>query len=346
MPQNPKILRPEDISRPGDYFLEGDASPALIKACLERLDVGDSLFGEGYDWRNPRLISILNHFEGLETVDAGWQLRKLRPWKKKVLELNLPYLNRIPGGLGDHMVFSHIPKFAKEIAGYDEVVVRSEYRKEEYKRFLFEDNPFVDRCETPLLKYKIFTKEDIQTVAWREYDVMVRSFYPYAGNGETANYFDIALQFFNFSDGRILVPPYLHYQPKKIPELEGRRVFDPNYYSAYGVSIFSKKKILGYLKNTKFDYQLPVLSRPDNKFLNYTLPDVPVWKTSGDLEDLCDVIHSSGEFWGFLTGSNVLAYALGKPIEVLIGEWKPVDNFPVPFHYLWLFPNIHNYRFF
>src|SRR5437899_452423 len=50
------------------------------------------------------------------------------------------------GGLGDHLFYSHIPRLAKDLGMYDRVFIsnRSEFRHSDYRKYVWELNPYVD----------------------------------------------------------------------------------------------------------------------------------------------------------------------------------------------------------
>ena len=59
--------------------------------------------------------------------------------KKLIIEIR-------KGGLGDHLFYSHLPRIAKETGAFDSVYIsnHSFFRNEDYKKLIWESNPFVD----------------------------------------------------------------------------------------------------------------------------------------------------------------------------------------------------------
>ena len=50
------------------------------------------------------------------------------------------------GGLGDHLFYSHLPRIAKQTNAFDVVLIsnKSQFRNDDYKKIIWELNPFVD----------------------------------------------------------------------------------------------------------------------------------------------------------------------------------------------------------
>jgi len=98
---------------------------------------------------NPGCIeiqSLLNRLEKNRTqssIDAGHNIKSgpviHTPRSHFVIEVKY-------GGLGDHLFYSHLPRIAKQTGKYDRVYVsnHSTFRNPEYRKLIWECNPYVD----------------------------------------------------------------------------------------------------------------------------------------------------------------------------------------------------------
>ena len=137
------------------------------------------------------------------------------------------------GGLGDHLFWSHLPRIAKTVGGYKRVYISnlSEYRHPDYRKLVWELNPFVDG----------FCDEDgpceCVTVSPR------------------MNLLDTIMLERGMDDGQRFHEPEIFYCPKPRTDLAAARVFDPNYISNAGA--VSKSKLIRYLNESGgVDFQM------------------------------------------------------------------------------------------
>jgi hypothetical protein len=72
--------------------------------------------------------------------------RKVIFYKKKINANNYLIITQEFGGLGDHLLYSHIPRLAKQSGHYSKVFISefSEYRNLIYKEAVWSSNPYVD----------------------------------------------------------------------------------------------------------------------------------------------------------------------------------------------------------
>ena len=194
------------------------------------------------------------------------------------------------GGLGDHLLYSPIPRVAKQIHGYDKVFIsnQSDYLNPNTKRLVWEYNPYVDG----------FSDED-------------RPYPAFGTVPKGKNLLDAIIDFVGLpDDGRRFREPEIYYQPKILDIYKDAVIFEPNHGNDKGVPGlkqierwfgFHPVKRTHQMKSLKGYPPIPNLSVIDAK----------------PLEDFCDVIASCKVFFCFTSGCATLSAALGKPTTVL-----------------------------
>jgi hypothetical protein len=193
------------------------------------------------------------------------------------------------GALGDHLLHSHLPRLAKQKFGYDEVRIsnKSDYLNIAVKHLVWELNPYVDG----------FTDED------HEHPV-----FGYVPGG--TNMLDVVAMHYGLDDGSRFQEPEIYYEPKKIPELSGAVIYEPNHKNMHGIP--SGEQIERYFATcpiARTHQMAPIYGQPP-------IPGLPVVEAPS-LEKLCDVIYSCMGFCCLVSGVATLAAALGKPATVL-----------------------------
>jgi len=195
------------------------------------------------------------------------------------------------GGLGDHLLYSPIPRLAKQKYGYDKVFIsnKSSYRNPEVKSLVWELNPYVDG----------FSNEDAD--------------YPkFAKVSSGSNILDEVAVFYGLHDERTkLNEPEIYYEATNFQELNTANIFEPNTINRSGVPDISL--VEEYFKNNNIDitHQMGHLfdSMP-------ALENVPILAAT-TLQTFCDIVTSCKHMYCFTTGAATLAAALKKPTTVL-----------------------------
>jgi len=197
------------------------------------------------------------------------------------------------GGLGDHLLYSPVPRLAKQIHGYDKVFIsnHSDYRNLNTKKLVWEYNPFVDGFSDKDAPYANFSTVE-----------------------KGKNLLDAIVDFFNFPDDGIRFrEPELYYKPKIISELKDAVVYDPNYISS--MKHPSSKVVNEYFKTNSITitHQMKCL------FNNSSIGGLPEM-TADSLEHFCDIIFSCRMLFCFVSGTATLASAIGKKAKVFFDE--------------------------
>jgi hypothetical protein len=202
------------------------------------------------------------------------------------------------GGLGDHLFWSHLPRIAKTFGGYKHVYISnlSEYRHDDYRKLVWELNPFVDGfCDEdgPEPKFTVLSPG--------------------------TNLLDMKMIDRGLDDGKRFHEPEIFYITKLRNDLADARVFDPNYISNAGA--ISNGSLLRYLtESSGVDYQMRVRDRAFG-----VQRGVPMLN-SANVFEYCDIIASCREFLCLTSGGATLAAALGKPSIVFYGYGQNADH--------------------
>lgn len=208
----------------------------------------------------------------------------------KSLVLKIKY-----GGLGDNLLYSPIPRCAKQRWGYDQVWISrySEYRNPETKHLVWELNPFIDGFTDLDAPYPNFTT-----------------------TREGFNILDEIMAFYGLpDDGVRFREPELYYQPNIIPSLRDAVILDPNCINKTGIP--SMDMVQRYLHSLKMEV------RVTHQMVGI-YGEVPTYGraeiVARNLKHFCDIIASCRTFICFTTGSATLAAALHKEAAVLYIE--------------------------
>jgi hypothetical protein len=198
------------------------------------------------------------------------------------------------GGLGDHLFFSHLPRIAKESGGFRRVLIsnKSEYRHPDYRRLIWESNPYVDGfCDDDAL------------------------FGPIDAVPEGMNLLDHIMIFRGLDDGKRYHEPELYFRPALIESLRNSTIYDPNYVSDAGSNVASSQVDRVFRRmGIVAEYMLP----PGQKSLPVSKYGA-LLKTE-NLEHYCAIIASAGRFICLTSGGATLAAALGRPAICLHGD--------------------------
>lgn len=198
------------------------------------------------------------------------------------------------GGLGDHLLYSHIPRLAKETGQYSKVYIsrKTPVRNDVYLKYIWEFNPFVDGfCdETNLV------------------DLLPE-------NGENENILDRIMLSYGIDDGLRWHEPELYFNPPIFPELFKSSIYDPNFISDTGG--LNSRMVNNYFLNNNLRINFQFLFR-SRRFV--PIIEFDEFITDHSFEEFCGIIVSCSNLFLLTTGTATLAAALKKPATVFFGE--------------------------
>ena len=186
----------------------------------------------------------------------------------------------------------------------------SEYRHDDYRRLIWENNPYVDgfcdeRREPPVF-------ETVEP-GWNLLDKIM------IGMG--------------LNDNRRGHEPELYYTPRPIPSLCEKTVYDPNFVSFVGDLNEDMVQSFFDYGQVAVDYQMALRNK------SLPLRGVAGVLETPTLEEFCDVIASCRRLYCLTSGTATLAAALGKSAVVLHERaQKPMFQHSRRHHYVSLSP--------
>ena len=215
---------------------------------------------------------------------------------KTVLGNNCLIITQEFGGLGDHLLYSHIPRLAKQSGKYSKVFISeySQYRNLIYKEAIWRSNPYVDGF--------IFS-----------YDKLYRSNFNLINSNQVLS---IKLADLYGLPTAVDNPPEIYYNPNYDEELfqfKNKLILDLNSLSWRPNSndYFILKKKLVELKLLP-DYQF--ISKDGINLFNIPLIDTK------NFDDFYNIVKFSKGILCFATGTAMLSIALKKDTFVFFTD--------------------------
>lgn len=198
------------------------------------------------------------------------------------------------GGLGDHLFYSHLPRIAKQTKAFDKVYIseHSYFRHPDYKKLIWELNPFVDGFTPDKGIFKFST-------SW----------------SKSHNMLDSIMLAYGLDDGLRMHEPELYYQPVIHANLASLNIYDPNYQSYTG-DLISGRLMDAYFANhhIHINYQMKHLGK------RYLPIQTAQTYACANLFEFCDFLASINHIYCLTTGTATLACALGKKAHVFYGN--------------------------
>jgi ADP-heptose:LPS heptosyltransferase/ubiquinone/menaquinone biosynthesis C-methylase UbiE/glycosyltransferase involved in cell wall biosynthesis/predicted O-methyltransferase YrrM len=197
------------------------------------------------------------------------------------------------GGIGDHLFYSHLPRIAKQSGKYDKVHVssRSQFRSEEYRRLIWELNPYVDGFCDEAAEYPLFDSVE-----------------------EGMNILDKIMLLRGLDDGKRFHEPELYLRCRPRLDLSEAVIYDPNFVSYVGN--VSTEAIERFLRENgiRVTHQMKLWEK------NFALRGDAMTLQTASLSEFCRVIVSCRQLLCLSSGTATLAAALGKPAIVFYGD--------------------------
>lgn len=198
------------------------------------------------------------------------------------------------GGLGDHLLFSHLPRIAKE-QGYKKVFIskKAPYRNIQTKKFVWETNPYIDGfCEEAGVDFQEFSEVE-----------------------KGINLLDKVMLVHDIDDGKRFHEPELYCSIDILPQYKSIVLFDPNYISSAGD--LSVSAIKSFFKKNNITIHRQLMTNPN--WNNFALKGIPFIKTK-DIFEYAAVLCSCRDVYCLTTGTATLAAAIGRKVTVLYGD--------------------------
>jgi hypothetical protein len=212
----------------------------------------------------------------------------------ETLVIHIPY-----GGLGDHLLYSHIPRIAKQSGIYKRVFLskKSVLRNPNHLKYIWDKNPYFDGLS------ELENLHDYNSRQISNFD-------------ETkGNILDQIMLSYGLDDKTRWHEPELYFEVPIFPELKGKTVYDPNFISYSGG--LSSLKIEKYFKKQNFEINFQFTARS-----NFALPVISFDESIQDssFEEFCGIIVSCEKIISLTTGTATLAAALRKSAFVIYGN--------------------------
>ena len=197
------------------------------------------------------------------------------------------------GGLGDHLFYSHLPRIAKETGRFDKVYIstHSIFRHPDYQKLVWETNPYLDGFVEQ--KGIFHFPEEVS---------------------DSDNLLDRIMLLYGLDDGIRFHEPEIYYSPTLKPELQDKKIYDPNFISYTG-DLSNGKPIEKWLlqNNEIINLQMTKMGKRHLGIENTnTLEPLSLF-------DFCSVIVSAKKIYCLSTGTGTLAAALKVPVTVFYG---------------------------
>lgn len=212
---------------------------------------------------------------------------------KKTFVIEVPF-----GGLGDNLFFSHLPRIAKESGGYDRVLVSNAtpFRHPDYKRLIWDLNPYVDGSCDERREPPVFDAVE-----------------------PGLNLLDKHMLLWGLDDGERFHEPEIYYQPRWMPGLADKSVYDPNFVSYVG------DLTVGMARDYFDTFGIPVHCQMAPRDKSLPVADFDATLQTPTLEAFCDVLASCRRLYCLASGTATLASALRARAVVLHGpNQKPM----------------------
>ncbi len=244
---------------------------------------GGSLKAEGFGDGSPAI---------------GPKLRMGMPPRHFVIEVKY-------GGIGDHLFYSHLPRIARQSGKYDKVYVssRSQFRSEEYRKLIWELNPYVDGFCDDAAEYPIFDSVE-----------------------QGMNILDKIMLLRGLEDGKRFHEPELYLPCRPRFDLSQAVLYDPNFVSYVGD--VSTEAIERFLKDNdiRVTHQMRLWEK------NFALRAPTTTVETPSLSEFCRMIVSCRQLLCLSSGTATLAAALGRSAIVFYGDGQKKMFHHSPLH--------------
>ena len=232
---------------------------------------------------------------GIEDLTSNKKLNFIKQPDDKSLIIHVLY-----GGLGDHLLHSHIPRIAKQSGKYSKVFLSSSspIRNQRHIEYIWANNPYLDGfcSEHPQYDHNVVNTSHFDT--------------------SKENILDRIMLSYGLDDGLRWHEPELFFEIPFISELKGKSVYDPNFISdSGGLNSFKIAKFL-HKHEGNLNFQFPCRRGSS------ALPVINFDQTIKDSNfvEFCSILISCERVYSLTTGTATLAAALKKNATILHGS--------------------------
>lgn len=232
--------------------------------------------------------------------------------KTKAIEASGTLVIQLPSGydgLGDNLVFSHIPRIAKESGRFDKVLISTlnKYKGNDYAKMVWETNPYVDGFTDAPGTYSSIQMNRIMD-KWNNVQPSI-------------NLMDGIMILHNLDDGKRGHIPECYYVPKRIEYLSDAIVLDAG-SKTIDLNMVDPDKLLAFLQQN--DISPDYIIAPKSAAKSVNIPGIKEIETSS-IEEWADVMYSAKHYVCFNSGGYWLSGALGVRSKHI---WIDKKNLP------------------
>lgn len=202
-------------------------------------------------------------------------------------------------GLGDHLIFSPVPRIAKKL-GYDKVYITNslEFRDPSLRHYIWECNPYIDgfKDSPPTFASALSCRRP-----WHE-----------EWGLQDRNAIDNVLNAHGLNDNTLWHTPEVYFKTETYEKFKDAVVFDPNFVHLWRRIInpeeWKEKIKRWFLKNNvKIDYQIT-----SDAYKGLYLDGLGEQIRCHDFIEYSSIVNSCKNFYCMGAGSAFLAVALGQ----------------------------------
>lgn len=270
---------------------------ALIDICLKQNRYNDaeelttSLLRIGREGMYDRKIAEYNNLYSRFYNNPGLEFIKTKSVDATdtlVIQLPEGY-----DGLGDNIVFSHIPRIAKETGRFKNVFISTlaKYKFPGYLDIVWSTNPYVDGFIDEPGTYT--SKVQINRVMDKWHDIV-----------PSINIMDMIMYLHNLDDGKRGHVPECHYKPNVIDEFSGKTVLDLGAKSL-NLEGLNLDALIEELDKNGIKPDILIQNDASNKISNIDT----IWPST--IQQWADIMYSAGNYICFNSGGYWLSGALG-----------------------------------
>jgi len=218
--------------------------------------------------------------------------------KTKTIKKSDTLIIQLPNGydgLGDNLVFSHIPRIAKEVGGFNHVLIsnQNKYKGSGYAEIVWETNPYVDGFTDLPGTYSSIQMNRVMD-KWNNIQPEL-------------NLMDSIMLLHDIDDGKRGHTPECYYKPEMIKDLKDSVVLDAG-SKTIDLSLIDPKRFIALLEENGISVDYVITTNASSKSI-----DVPNIKEicPSSIKEWANIMYSAKKYVCFNSGGYWLSSALG-----------------------------------